>query len=145
MNHQGKKIAGPLVGGPKEYTFCEHGRVRELVVCQLCCEKGLALTRECLELERKAKKRARFVSSDAKIPCEHSSEKRRCKVCRGSWICVHGKNKVYCAECDGRRLCQCCLVTVMRRCREVCVKCREREAAQKQAERTVGQRAALCI
>jgi len=81
------------------YTYCPHGRVKELVVCRQCCEVALALTYECVTMDKKAKKRL-----GTKIPCEHGGERRRCKICVGSWICKHGKNKVYCAECDGHRL-----------------------------------------
>jgi hypothetical protein len=63
----------------------------------------------------------------AHVPCEHSSEKRRCRVCKGSWVCVHGIQKVYCQECDGRRLCQLCFKKTLPRCYEVCRHCREQQ------------------
>jgi len=105
------------------YTYCPHGRVKELVVCRQCCEVALALTYECVTMDKKAKKRL-----GTKIPCEHGCEKRRCKICVGSWICKHGKNKVYCAECDGRRLCQSCKAVTLPRCYETCRKCKQKAA-----------------
>ncbi len=83
-----------------KYTYCEHGRVRGLVVCRQCCESALKMTRQCVEVQKKAKR----LPVNAKVSCEHSVERRRRKICRGSWIqCGHGTNKVNCRECDGRR------------------------------------------
>ena len=118
----------------KTYTYCPHGRVKELVVCRQCCEVALARTYECVSLDKKAKK-ARSKFTDAKVPCEHSVEKRRCKICKGSWICAHGKNKVYCRACDGRRLCQVCYGVTLPRCYETCGRCRERAGAAGPARR----------
>lgn len=135
------------IGEMGEFTYCPHGRVRELVVCRLCCESALCQTRECVELDRKAK-RARAAISDATVPCEHSSEKRRCKICKGSWICAHGLNKVYCADCDGRRLCQACHRVILPRCWEICRECKRQEAGQAEARRSRDKRSAravLCI
>lgn len=140
---RGKQI-GEAGMSAKEYTYCEHGRVKELVVCRQCCEAALSQTWECVAPDKKAKKK----SVGGKIPCEHQAERRRCKVCVGSWICAHGKNKTFCRECDGRRLCQACRKVTMQRCWEKCAACRRAEGlAEKDARRKWKgpERAELCI
>jgi hypothetical protein len=128
-----------------EYTYCEHGRVRELVVCRQCCESALKMTLQCVEVQKKAKR----ALVDARVPCEHCSERRRCKICKGAWICAHGLNKVYCRECDGRRLCQGCHGTTLPRCWELCKECKsaikEREAASRERKRARCERAGLGV
>lgn len=135
------------MSGSREYTYCEHGRVRELVVCRKCCEAALMMTLECVQAQKKAKAKRALLES--KVPCEHSVEKRRCKICVGAWICRHGLNKVYCKECDGRRLCQGCFLTSLPRCFELCKECRvavkAREAAAKERRRARSERARLCV
>ena len=63
-------------------------------------------------------------------------------MCKGSWICAHGLNKVYCGACDGRRLCQVCWGVTLPRCYEVCGRCRG-EAARTAAARGETLEAAL--
>jgi len=105
----------------KSAPRCPHGKLRHLEKCLECWESMLKESRRLLVKCRAEGKRRR---NDACIPCEHCAEKRRCKVCKGSWICSHGHNKVYCKACDGRRLCQVCWDVTLPRCYEVCAKCR---------------------
>ncbi len=106
---------------------CPHGKVRHLEKCQACWESVL---KESKRIVRKCKEEGKRKRMETCLPCEHCAEKRRCKVCKGSWICVHDLNKVYCRECDGRRLCQVCWSVTLPRCYEACGKCyREAEAA----------------
>ena len=131
----------------REYTFCPHGRVRELVVCRQCCEATLSQTWECVNAAKRAmQEESRYASG--KLPCEHHAEKRRCKICVGRWICEHGKNKVFCRDCDGRRLCQACFGVTMQRCWETCPGCRRREGvaeSDKRRKRKGTERVELCI
>lgn len=132
-----------------QFTLCPHGLVRELVVCRACLEDpppgdaSFQVLKGSLVVTRK-------LPRITQIPCEHSSERRRCKVCKGSCICVHDKNKVFCKVCDGRRLCQVCFEKTMTRCYEVCHKCKLKGKAGEGAEllesaRRARQRMALCI
>jgi hypothetical protein len=45
-------------------------------------------------------------------------------------VCAHGKNKVYCRECDGRRLCQVCHERVTQFSYSVCKRCEEHRAEE---------------
>ena len=132
-----------------QFTMCPHGLVRELVVCRACLESASPGDVPYAVLRGRSvgfKKECRPNS----IPCPHSVERRRCKICKGSCICVHGKNKVFCKQCDGRRLCQVCFEKTMTRCYEVCQRCRLRGKAGEGTEllesaRRARQRMALCI
>jgi hypothetical protein len=104
------------------FPACPHGKVRELEPCLLCWESFM-LSVKCHSTTVNRLKQTQY----AHVPCEHSSEKRRCRVCKGSWVCVHGIQKVYCQECDGRRLCQLCFKKTLPRCYEVCRHCREQQ------------------
>ena len=130
----------------KAYTFCRHGLIRQLVFCRRCLAEDKSELTRLLQVDPRAfKGKAPGV---AKFSCEHSLERRKCKICLGSHICVHGKNKVYCRECDGRRLCQVCCEAVLRRCYGVCKRCKRARAAEESAERAgrkAKQRIALCI
>ena len=100
---------------------CPHGIVRHLAPCLDCWE---ALLKGSSRLAKGETKKA-IAKTGVAMQCMHMSERRRCKICKGSWICDHGMNKVYCKYCDGRRLCQLCLKVTLPRCYEVCGKCRQ--------------------
>ena len=100
-------------------SACPHGKTPGLEACVECWASMLQGS------DRSAKLPRGFKCADGKVPCEHFTEKRRCKICKGSWICTHGLNKVYCASCDGRRLCQSCFKVSLPRCYETCKRCRE--------------------
>ena len=115
------------LGFSTDATLCPHGKIRSLVPCMECWEEVMKQTYGCVRRHRVALK-----STNNNLPCEHCCERRRCKICKGSWICTHGKNKVYCRECDGRRLCQVCFEKSLPRCFEVCKGCREDREAKGQ-------------
>lgn len=118
---------------PRSFTFCVHGRVKELVICRECCEGALKQTLVCVRGQGGPERR-RLYLRESTVPCEHCAEKRRCRICKGSWICAHGLNKVYCKECDGRRLCQVCKGVSLPRCYEVCKRCKQERQAEADAQ-----------
>ena len=103
-------------------ALCPHGKVKGFDSCADCFESLLRGSCKSVKLIARQK-----VTLNSNIPCEHFAEKRRCRICKGSWICLHGVNKVYCAYCDGRRMCQVCLRVTLPRCYETCKRCREWE------------------
>ena len=130
----------------KAYTLCRHGLIKQLVFCRRCLAEDQS---ELVKLLRVDPRSFRGKGPGvAKFACEHHVERRKCKICHGSDICAHGKNNVYCRECDGRRLCQVCFEHTQPRCYSVCRRCRRAEAAEAEAERLkrrATQRIALCI
>lgn len=38
--------------------------------------------------------------------CEHRRLKWLCRECKGSQICIHGRQKAYCIECGGSQICK---------------------------------------
>lgn len=123
-----RESAAAAAGGAAR---CPHGRVRSLERCVDC---WASLLKESRRIVARCKADRRGRRLETCVPCEHCAEKRRCRVCKGSWVCVHDKNKVYCKVCDGRRLCQVCFDVTLPRCYEACKRCRaaaERVAAQR--------------
>lgn len=109
---------------------CGHGRVRELEPCRDCWEAVMKMA----WAQSREQKRLEWATG-AQERCAHGSERRRCRVCRGSWVCMHGLHKVYCRECDGRRLCQSCFKKSMPRCNAVCKACRREKKSLESLER----------
>ena len=109
---------------------CPHGRVRGLERCVECWESFMKQSKACSESAKK------FLAPHRhRLPCEHCSERRHCRICKGYWVCRHGIHKVYCKECDGRRLCQVCFRRTLPRCYEVCWKCRSLEESLRSVAR----------
>lgn len=116
--HEEKKKS--RVMDPSKQT-CPHGLVRYLTPCAECWESVLKASHRSAKKDKEIKNC--YSRSSGNLPCEHHSERRRCVICKGSWICAHGKNKVYCAKCDGRRLCQVCRNVTLPRCYQTCKRC----------------------